>query len=1013
MVKLSCFDFALPSWKAILFSVFLGFSLACRGSVSVERINVDDVQRQADDAPVLGHVESDEVHVSFFDGGILRLQLIQRDGKSTHYEFGNADVVLAKPLKVHVIPMNCIIPGSEDDICALYRFNENGTLELPFVNQGSQYSLHMRVVPAIEGEVAHVSFEYCRKGHGGSNVKITSGKLWMRSADQTARTSKVNAEFFMPSVTHAYGIPEHTTSFALEDGRYRLYNSDVFKYKLNDKSALYGAVPFILGVSPATRDDDTLSFNRQSVGILWLNASDTSVLVQSHAQNQSGKTIEWNSAVGACDCLIFPGPEPEDVTRQHATITGFPVFHPLFAFGYHQSRWNYKDEADVQSVSDGFDDNGIPLDSIWLDIEHTDDKKYFTWDPTHFPTPDKMQEKLTSKGRYLITITDPHIKRQRGFFVHDEAVEGDFYVKQKKMQLPSFNWNGDDDDIYVDSEDGDDKVVSDDNAVLEAEPEEATEDFVGHCWPGSSSWVDYLNPKAREWYASLFSYDKYKHSTPFLHAWIDMNEPSVFGGEGGTMRDDAVHSVPVVCTSRAGLETDKASHSTAIPHKEVHNLYGFYHSMATYDGLIARNANAGLPNYRPFVLSRAFFAGSQRYAAVWTGDNDSTWGHMKVSLPMCLSLSISNMAMIGADVGGFFNDSGRVDTELLARWYQLGAFLYPFFRGHSHHDAPRMEPYRFGQQTLQSIRDAITERYSLLAYIYTAYYHTHIHAKPLLRPLFFEFPQSALLDLDSGAMLGSSLLVFPIGAREGGTVTCTLPLTDKDCHEVFWYDYHTGVPLSRPSEAKSASSLLEVSVEVTPSTQIPVFLRAGSILPIYEKVDQNTHTMVREPNALKLRIAMPHDPKTSGSTLASGFFFADDYQTMRYAEASYVHRTMTVSRADGPSKKALRLRNKDSRPEHRPRGVDDALLADSQKEIAHLLGSAEASLSKHSNLPLRLSVEKIELWGVSDTVRDVYYFDEDSQTKTHFEFDQRDSSIFIQAKELRIAADWDVYIEYA
>ncbi|CAJ0920474.1 unnamed protein product [Ranitomeya imitator] len=197
-------------------------------------------------------------------------------------------------------------------------------------------------------------------------------------------------------------------------------------------------------------------------------------------------------------------------------ISGTQMFPPLFSLGYHQCRWNYEDEADVEAVDSGFDDNNIPYDVIWLDIEHTDGKRYFTWDPETFPNPVKMQERLQEKRRKLVVISDPHIKVDPKYPIYKEAKEKGYFVKN---------------------------VIG--------------QDFEGNCWPGVSSYLDFTNPAVREWYSSQFSFDKYKDSTDVLFIWNDMNEPSVFESPEGTMPKDAVH--------HQGWD-----------HRDLHNLYGFY-----------------------------------------------------------------------------------------------------------------------------------------------------------------------------------------------------------------------------------------------------------------------------------------------------------------------------------------------------------------------------------------------------------------------------------------------------
>jgi len=145
-----------------------------------------------------------------------------------------------------------------------------------------------------------------------------------------------------------------------------------------------------------------------------------------------------------------------------------------------------------------------------------------------------------------------------------------------------------------------------------------------------------------------------------------MNEPSVFNGPEISMHKHNIHY--------GGWE-----------HRDVHNVYGFYQFLATSQALTARD------NKRPFVLSRAFFAGSQRHGAIWTGDNTADFSHLKASVPMLLSVGVAGLAFAGADVGGFF---GNPNPELFTRWYELGAFQ-PFFRGHAHLDTRRREPLLF------------------------------------------------------------------------------------------------------------------------------------------------------------------------------------------------------------------------------------------------------------------------------------------------------------------------------
>ncbi|KAM6131130.1 neutral alpha-glucosidase C isoform 3-T3 [Pterocles gutturalis] len=374
--------------------------------------------------------------------------------------------------------------------------------------------------------------------------------------------SSVGMDFSLHGFDHVYGIPQHTEALLLKntsDGdAYRLYNLDIFGHKIHDKIGIYGSVPLLLAHKP----------NRTS-GIFWLNSSETLVDISTKAVAEhvaSGSAAEtakqravpltdvrWMSESGIIDVFLLMGPTAFDVFKQFAQLTGTQAMPPLFSLGYHQCRWNYEDEQDVKAVDAGFDEHDIPYDVIWLDIEHTDDKRYFTWDKKKFQNPRKMQEHLRKKKRKLVVIVDPHIKADPTYTLYSQAKDKGYFVKDRNGQ-----------------------------------------DFEGICWPGSSCYLDFTNPEVRKWYADQFAFKTYKGSTNILFVWNDMNEPSVFKGAELTMQKDAVHY-------------------NNWEHREVHNLYGFYQQMATAEGLIRRSSG----KERPFVLTRSFFAGSQRGSVDW------------------------------------------------------------------------------------------------------------------------------------------------------------------------------------------------------------------------------------------------------------------------------------------------------------------------------------------------------------------------------------------------------------
>jgi alpha 1,3-glucosidase len=488
----------------------------------------------------------------------------------------------------------------------------------------------------------------------------------------------------------------------------------------------------------------------------------------------------------------------------------------MFSLGYHQCRWNYRDEKDVAAVEGMFEQLDYPVDVIWLDIEHTDGKRYFTWDKLVFPSPIEMQQNVSKHGRKMVTIVDPHIKRDNNYAIHTEATQKQLYIK---------------------SPDG-------------------NSDFDGWCWPGSSSYLDFTSKVVREWWAGRFSLDKYIGSTMDLFTWNDMNEPSVFNGPEVSMPKDA--------KNLAGVE-----------HREWHNLYGLYMQQATQEGHIIRSpdsSNDPTLKQRPFVLTRAFWAGSQRFGAMWTGDNTATWGHLKIAAPMLLSINLAGLSFAGADVGGFFGEPGN---ELFTRWYQAGSFT-PFFRGHAHHDTKRREPWVFGEPYTTILRNAAMVRYSLLPLWYTTFYKAYTEGTPVMRTMFTEFPDDvATFKLDDQWMVGSTLLVKPVTDINKNTIDVYLPGPND------WFDLTTLKAYS-PSNPSTKTSI------EAPLDKIPVFIRGGEILSRKMRLRRSSKLMFFDPFTITIA------PDNAGNAVGS-LYMDDEISLAHETNHYYAYRSFSYS----------------------------------------------------------------------------------------------------------------------
>jgi len=667
-----------------------------------------------------------------------------------------------------------------------------------------------------------MKFEHLKKGEG-ENVEEQGQENGEEEEDAGQESfgghtdskpngnTAVTMDFSFVGMKSVYGIPQHADTFSLKDTSstdpYRLYNLDVFEFELWNPMALYASIPFMIGHNA-----------KNTVGVFWLNAAEGWIDVKKGATGILGSLsnmmsggspppqvdTHWMFESGIMDVFVLLGPGPKDVSRQYGHLTGNTPLPPEFAIGYHQCRWNYNDQDDVRAVEQKFDEHDIPMDVMWLDIEHTDGKKYFTWDGRKFGDSIGMTDNLTAHGRKLVTIVDPHIKKDSGYWVYSDLTDKDLWVKTK---------------------DGN--------------------NYDGWCWPGSSYYPDFLNPEARQYFAEQYKLENYKGSTLDTYTWNDMNEPSVFNGPEVTMPKDVVHPYG------GGWE-----------HRDLHNMYGFLYTIGTNQGHLLRSDN----QLRPFILTRSAYAGSQRFAAIWTGDNKADWEHLESSIPMCLSLGVAGMSFCGADVGGFF---GNPDGELFVRWYQAAAFQ-PFFRSHAHIDTKRREPWLFSAGELSIIRKTIRARYSFLPMWYTLFYEGERFGVPPMRPLWYEFPEDeGTFDREGIHMIGNALLVAPVMKSGETKVTVYFPGSE------LWYDIWTGEKYDVHGE---------VNV-VAPYDKIPVFQKGGTIIPRRERIRRSATLMHNDPVTLYVA------PDKAGH--AEGTLYLDDGKSYTYRSGHSIYVKIT------------------------------------------------------------------------------------------------------------------------
>jgi alpha-glucosidase len=485
-------------------------------------------------------------------------------------------------------------------------------------------------------------------------------------------------------------------------------------------------------------------------------------------------TWRMETAHDELDYYVIYGPQPAQILETYTKLTGRMPMPPRWALGYHQCRWSYDSEAIVREVAQEFRQRQIPCDVIHLDIDYMQGFRVFTWSPHRFSDPSKLIEELRQDGFKTITIVDPGVKYEPDgdYPVFHQGIERDFFVRKPTGQI-----------------------------------------FHGYVWPEKAVFPDFLRAEVREWWGN---WQKNLTEAGVAGIWNDMNEPALddrpFGDNGNKIWFplDATQGTPDEYTT----------------HAEAHNLYGYHMAQASYEGLQRLR-----PNQRSFVLTRSGYAGIQRWSAVWTGDNQSLWEHLEMSLPMLCNLGLSGVAFVGADIGGF---AGNATAELFARWMQVG-ILYPFMRGHSSMSTARHEPWVFGEPTESICRDYIELRYRLLPYLYSLFWQAAKTGSPILRPLLYHYPNDAkTYHLHDQVLFGSNLMAAPVYRPGVEYRAVYLP-------EDTWYDWWSG------EKYQGATHILAHA----PVDRMPLYVRAGTILPMQPVMQ---YTDERPIDQLTLRI---------------------------------------------------------------------------------------------------------------------------------------------------------------
>ncbi|MGC8637683.1 MAG: TIM-barrel domain-containing protein [Athalassotoga sp.] len=594
---------------------------------------------------------------------------------------------------------------------------------------------------------------------------------------------------------HFFGFGEKMGYLDKKGRNFKMINSD-FPLHTPDVDPMYISIPFFIAI-----------FGKSAIGIFVDTTSYSFFNLR-----EDGFTISAKDE-GITIYFIY-GPDVKKVIGNFTGMVGRMEMPPAWAIGYQQSRWSYSKD-DAIEIAKKMRQKEIPCDVIYLDIDYMDGYRVFTWKKDF---ENGFSNYLHDMGFKLVTIVDPGIKIDENYDIYRSAKSMDGFVKDKEGN-----------------------------------------DFVGYVWPGRCNFPDFLRSDVREWWAR-------SHKALFEKGidgiWNDMNEPAIVWTDSKTRKVSELfkreidfqilgEAKTLFLQEDAGDEIlHKDDNGKVWPHYKVRNVYAYLEAMAT-----KRAFELYRPGKRPFILTRAGFAGIQKYAAVWTGDNSSWWEHLEIEMPISMGLGLSGVAFTGADVGGF---GGDANGELLARWMEMGAF-FPFFRNHSAIGTARQEPWSFGEKIEEIAKKYIRLRYELFPYIYTAFYFAHKEGIPVMKPLFMlDQANTDLYSINDEFIFGDSILVAPITRPNTTWRTVYIP-KDK------WIDMRNG-------NLYEGDHVYKIDA---PLDEIPVFVKDGSVIfrtdpinYIFEKEKMNLYVDIYGNSAI-------------------GYLYEDDGETLGYKEGNY------------------------------------------------------------------------------------------------------------------------------
>lgn len=482
---------------------------------------------------------------------------------------------------------------------------------------------------------------------------------------------------------------------------------------------------------------------------------------------------------------LIEGNSYQEVVREFRELIGRSYIAPRWALGYGQSRWSYFTADEVREVVKEHRSRGIPLDSVYLDIDYMESYKDFTINRETFADFESLVQEMKEQNIHLVPIIDAGVKKEDGYDVYEEGKENGYFCKDE---------NG--------------------------------EDFIVGVWPGRCCFPDMLNDKAREWFGNKYRILIDKGIDGF---WNDMNEPAIFYSEkrlkkvfekldeckAMNLDVNSFFEMTELVSTIANNPEDYASFyhnykGKRYRHDRVHNLFGYYMTRSASEAF-----QRYLPEKRILLFSRASYIGMHRYGGIWQGDNLSWWSHLKMNVQMMPSLNMCGYLYTGADTGGFGAD---VTEDLLLRWMEFAVFT-PLFRNHSARGTRQQEAYRFSHE--DRFVNVIGARYQLLPYLYSEYMKAALSGTMMFSPLSFVYGKDALArQVEDQLLVGENIMVAPVYTQN---VTGRVVYFPERMKELVFEEGK----LTEGKIFEKGFSYVEM-----PIGTVHVFLREGYLLPV-------------------------------------------------------------------------------------------------------------------------------------------------------------------------------------